>query len=57
MIKPNFVVRAFLDGFLGYVSRKQCNRADKKMRKCLSERQIDDMLRDSFPASDPSSTY
>jgi hypothetical protein len=30
---------------------------DHKMRKNLSEKQIDKTLKDSFPASDPPSTY
>lgn len=32
-------------------------RLDKKLRNHLSERQIDKMVEDSFPASDPPSTY
>ena len=31
--------------------------ADHKMRENLSEKQIDKTLKDSFPASDPPSTY
>ncbi len=30
---------------------------DKKIRENLSEQQIDKMIADSFPASDPPSTY
>lgn len=30
---------------------------DKKMREDLSEKQIDKTVKDSFPASDPPSTY
>jgi hypothetical protein len=30
---------------------------DRKLREHLSERQIDKMVEDSFPASDPPSTY
>jgi hypothetical protein len=45
-----------MSGF-NHVTRKQCNRRDKKLRKHLSERQIDRMVEDSFPASDPPSTY
>lgn len=30
---------------------------DKALRKHLSERQVDQMLKDTFPASDPPSTY
>ncbi len=33
------------------------NRKDKELRKNLDEKQIDKMLQDSFPASDPPSTY
>lgn len=32
-------------------------RLDRKLRMHLSERQIDKMVEDSFPASDPPSTY
>lgn len=32
-------------------------RRDREMREHLSERQIDKMVEDSFPASDPPSTY
>ncbi|MBX3487226.1 MAG: hypothetical protein KF798_04920 [Candidatus Paracaedibacteraceae bacterium] len=31
--------------------------ADEKMRENMSEQQIDDMVKDSFPASDPPSTH
>ena len=51
------IIHPFWHGLTQHVSRKQCIRADKKMRAHLSERQIDNMLMDSFPASDPSSTY
>jgi len=50
------IATSFWEGFT-HVSRKQCIRAEKKMREHLSEDQIDDMLDDSFPASDPPSTY
>lgn len=32
-------------------------RRDKRLRQKLSEQQVDDMIEDSFPASDPPSTY
>ena len=32
-------------------------RNDKELRENLSERQIDNMISDSFPASDPPSTF
>jgi hypothetical protein len=47
---------AFREGF-GRVSRKQCIHAERKMRASLSEKKIDLMIEDSFPASDPPSTY
>ena len=40
-----------------FFSAEQCIHADKKLRDALSERQIDKMVEDSFPASDPPSTY
>ena len=36
--------------------KKQAHK-DHKLRENLSEKQIDKMLKDSFPASDPPSTY
>lgn len=39
-----------------YLSRCACMH-EKKMRDHLSEKQIDHMVEDSFPASDPPSTY
>ncbi len=38
-------------------SRARCIHEDVSLREHLSERQVDKMLADSFPASDPSSTY
>lgn len=46
----------FCSGFT-HISRKSVIRKDKKLRDELSEKQIDKMLSDSFPASDPPSTY
>lgn len=40
-----------------YPSRKRCIHAEKELREHLTERQIDKMIADSFPASDPPSTY
>ena len=38
-------------------SHEACLQHDKKLREALNERQLDKMLKDSFPASDPPSTY
>lgn len=38
-------------------SYRQCKLAEKELRETLSEKQIDRMIEDSFPASDPPSTY
>lgn len=38
-------------------SRCTCYRKEKELRGNLSERQIDTMVEDSFPASDPPSNY
>ena len=63
-IAPSFsfrmanIAKAFWDGFwLPHASRKACIIADRKLREHLSERQIDKMVEDSVPASDPPSTY
>lgn len=37
--------------------KKNTTKNDKKIRDELKEREIDKMIRDSFPASDPPSTY
>ena len=54
------VVHAFLDGFCGVPqagSLCACIQEEKDIRDQLSEKQIDHMIEDSFPASDPPSTY
>lgn len=48
---------AFMTGFHGSPSRTECVHADKEIRDHLNERQVDKMVEDSFPASDPPSTY
>lgn len=56
----NHVVRAFTEGWISgkaHMSRTQAIRSDKKIRENMSEKQIDKMVKDSFPASDPPSTY
>jgi hypothetical protein len=53
-------IHAFWQGLMfrpALSSRKQCIHADKELREHLSDRQIDKMVEDSFPASDPPSTY
>ena len=37
--------------------RSKCAKEEKALRENLSETQIDTMVEDSFPASDPPSTY
>jgi hypothetical protein len=51
------IIGAFLDGWNSQASKKECIQADKDVREHLSEVQIDNMLKGSFPASDPPSTY
>ena len=54
------IMEAFWRGFAenpACISHQECICADKTMRTALSERQIDEMIEDSFPASDPPSTY
>jgi len=50
-------VSSFLDGLLRTTPSRTCLRADKKLRDNLDEDQIDSMIDDSFPASDPPSSY
>ena len=50
-------ISAFLTGFFRTTPTRTCLRADKKLRDNLDEDQIDSMIDDSFPASDPPSSY
>ena len=51
-------IRSFFDGFLhGPVGRNKYLRAEKKQMDNLNEDQIDSMIDDTFPASDPPGTY
>jgi len=53
-------MEASMNYFLGYLFKIQeqvWNREDRKIRENLSEKKIDKMIADSFPASDPPSTY
>ncbi len=50
-------VSSFLTGFFRTTPTRTCLRNDKKMRDNLDEGQIDSMIDDSFPASDPPSSY
>lgn len=38
-------------------TRERCCGSDRELREHLSEKQVDKMVADSFPASDPPSTY
>jgi hypothetical protein len=49
------VVCAFIDGWQS--GRRHDHHHEKELRENLSEKQIDKMVKDSFPASDPPSTY
>jgi len=53
------IADAFWEGFMAAKthSRTECIHQDKELREHLSEAQIDHMIEDSFPASDPPSTY
>lgn len=52
------VLKSFYDGFFhGPYQYKRCLKGEKKLRDELSEDQVDHMVEDSFPASDPPSSY
>jgi hypothetical protein len=52
------IVRDFMNGFLRHsATRRHVIHADRRVRDRLTEKQIDKMVADSFPASDPPSTY
>ncbi|BEV10004.1 hypothetical protein ATDW_05000 [Asticcacaulis sp. DW145] len=58
MIQTIRIVRAFCDGFLHPKrSLSHCHREDRAVRDNLAEDQVDTMVEDTFPASDPPSTY
>lgn len=58
MIHAVMIVRAFCDGFLHPVrTLRRCHREDRRLRENLCEEQLDHMVEDTFPASDPPSTY
>ncbi|ESQ84874.1 MULTISPECIES: hypothetical protein [unclassified Asticcacaulis] len=50
-------ISGFLNGFFHMTPTRTCLRGDRKIRNNLDEHQIDSMVDDSFPASDPPSTY
>lgn len=50
-------IEGFLNGFFRTTPHRTHLRRDKAMRDHLDEDQIDSMVDDSFPASDPPSTY
>ncbi|MFT4074503.1 MAG: hypothetical protein QM647_03160 [Asticcacaulis sp.] len=50
-------VTSFLTGFFRRTPTRTCLRADRTLRNNLDESQIDSMIDDSFPASDPPSSY
>ncbi|UDF04112.1 hypothetical protein [Asticcacaulis sp. AND118] len=52
------IARAFCDGFMHpQRTLKRCQREDRAVRNNLCEDQVDNMVEDTFPASDPPSTY
>jgi hypothetical protein len=57
MRKLKAVCSAFKEGWKSQGAKRKALHEDKMLRESLSEKQIDKMLQDSFPASDPPSTY
>lgn len=56
------ILWALIAGFVTGVfsctkTHRECLQEHKELRENLSEKQIDNMVDDSFPASDPPSTY
>lgn len=53
------IIDAFIEGWLSGAPkpRKEVLEEDKALRDQLSNKQVDKMVADSFPASDPPSTY
>jgi hypothetical protein len=48
------ITNAFMEGWR---SGNSVHKPEKRLRENLSEKQIDEMVEDSFPSSDPPSTY
>ena len=46
-----------LNRFKTILDYRNFSKKDRKLRENLSEKKIDKMVEDSFPASDPPSTY
>ncbi|MFZ4540822.1 MAG: hypothetical protein ACOYNL_03290 [Rickettsiales bacterium] len=53
----NGIIESFRQGLSRMNPKRQYIRKEKRMRNEMHERQIDMMICDSFPASDPPSTY
>jgi hypothetical protein len=52
------IIAAFIEGWTHVDStQNSIHRREKKLREQLDEKQIDKMVEDSFPSSDPPSTY
>ncbi len=51
------ILEAFKEGLHRQIPQEQCIQEAQELREHLSEKQIDKMVADSFPASDPPSTY
>ncbi len=52
------IIRSFVNGYRnGPTTHRHMMRTDKKVRRDLDENQVDAMTENSFPASDPPSTY
>jgi hypothetical protein len=47
----------FMDGWKAQSSKHHLEEEDKALRDQLDEDQVDEMVEESFPASDPPSTY
>ena len=52
------IVKSFFEGFLSDPDARRASAcAEQEQRSQLSKQQIDGMVENSFPASDPPSTY
>lgn len=52
------IIRSFVHGFMhAPTTHRRMMRTDKKVRQNLDDDQVDAMGENSFPASDPPSTY
>ncbi len=57
MNKVTSFISGFWNGFFHVTPKKTAMRGERRIRNNLDDDQVDSMIDESFPASDPPSTY